>query len=144
MLRRVSRRVRSLVRSVTGSYYFRTTLYFVLAIYAVFPSLGLGTTQLYNVRTVLNQKRHGEFKLGGRNYFFHRRLNVPSVLSKEVLLVELFNNLKKLAEDPDAVLESFKSKVKTFDQKRLLDAASKYGTYSTNRQLTEMMSATNG
>src|SRR5258707_15881163 len=31
-----------------------------------YNTLGLGTTQLYNKRTVYNHKRHGDFKLGNR------------------------------------------------------------------------------
>ncbi len=107
-----------------------------------FNTLGLGTTQLYNVRTVLNQKRHGSFRLGDRNYFFQRRLNVPSKLTREVLLVELLNNLKKLAEDPDEVLDSLESNFSSFDQEKLMKAAELYGTYSTERQLSELASAT--
>lgn len=100
-----------------------------------FNALQLGTTQLYNVRTVLNQKRHGSFQLGGRNYFFHRRLHVPKKLTKEVLFVELLNNLKKLAEDPDALLEKMKSSLPSFDQDKLMKAAARYGTCSTQLKL---------
>ena len=106
-----------------------------------FNSLGLGTTQLYNVRTVLNQKRHGSFLLNGRSYFFHRRLNVPVKLTKEVLLVELVNNLKKLAEDPDELLGNLKSQLSSFDQESLLRAARHYGTYSTQKKLSEFAGA---
>ena len=93
-----------------------------------FNSLRLGTTQLYNVRTVLNQKRHGSFLLDGRSYFFQRRLHVPAKLTKEVLLVELLNSLKKLAEDPDMLLETLESQLSSFDRDGLLTAARRYGT----------------
>ena len=106
-----------------------------------FNSLGLGTTQLYNVRTVLNQKRHGPFQLGGRSYFFHRRTNVPTKLTKEVLLVELLNNLKKLAEDPDELLDNLKSKLSSFDEDRLMTAAARYGTCSTQKKLDDFAGA---
>jgi len=100
-----------------------------------FNALGLGTTQLYNVRTVLNQKRHGSFLLDGRSYFFHRRVNVPDKLTKEVLLVELLNNLKKLAESPEEVLTKLKSMFSSFNREHLLNAAELYGTYSTQKKL---------
>ena len=106
-----------------------------------FNTLGLGTTQLYNVRTVLNQKRHGSFLLDGRSYFFHRRLNVPRRLTKEVLLVELLNNLKKLAEDPDELLENLKSKLSSFDEGKLMKAAAHYGTCSTQKKLDDFLGA---
>jgi hypothetical protein len=105
----------------------------------LFNSLELGTTQLYNRRVVLNQKRHGEFVLGGRNYFFHRRLRVPRQLTREVLLVELLNHLKDLAEDPSSVLSKVQEKLSSFDQKLLKRAAKQFGTYSTQRHLDEML-----
>jgi hypothetical protein len=106
-----------------------------------FNSLGLGTTQLYNVRTVLNQKRHGAFLLNGQRYFFHRRTNVPRKLTKEVLLVELLNNLKKLAEDPEALLGNLAARLSSLDQASLLRAAKQYGTYSTQKMLGELAGA---
>ena len=55
----------------------------------VFNTLGLGTTQLYDQRIVVNRKRHGEFRLGNRDYFFHRRLEVPrsEQLTKEYFVI---------------------------------------------------------
>ena len=106
-----------------------------------FNSLCLGTTQLYNVRTVLNQKRHGPLQLGGRSYFFHRRTNVPGKLTKEVLLVELLNNLKKLAENPEELLDNLKSKLTSFDQDKLMKAATRYGTCSTQKKLEDFAGA---
>ena len=90
---------------------------------------------------MLNQKRHGSFLLDGRSYFFHRRRNVPGKLTKEVLLVELLNNLKKLAEDPDELLDNLKSKLSSFDKKSLLTAAKRYGTYSTQKKVNEFAGA---
>ncbi len=106
-----------------------------------FNSLGLGMTQLYNTRTVLNQKRHGSFLLGGRRYFFHQRLNVPRKLTREVLLVELLNNLKKLAEDPEALLHNVESQISSFDPKSLMMAAKKFGTYSTQKKVKAFVGA---
>lgn len=106
-----------------------------------FNSLGLGTTQLYNVRTVLNRKRHGSFLLDGRNYFFHRRMDVPRELTKELLVVELLNSLKKLAEDPDEVLDSLKSKLSSFDEGKLMKASALYGTESTKNKLNDFVGA---
>ncbi|MCG8588621.1 MAG: hypothetical protein MJE66_04955 [Proteobacteria bacterium] len=106
-----------------------------------FNSLGLGTTQLYNTRTVLNQKRHGPFLLNDRRYFFHRKLNVPKKLTKEVLLVEMLNNLNKLAEDPDALLDNVQSQISSYDRKSLLTAAAKFGTYSTQKKVSEFTGA---
>lgn len=106
-----------------------------------FNSLGLGTTQLYNVRIVLNQKRHGSFLLNGQRYFFHRKLNIPKKLTKEVLLVELLNNLKKLAEDPEELVDSIQAQFSSFDRASLLTAAERYGTYSTQKKMNEFADA---
>ena len=50
---------------------------FLLTSLNAYNSLGVGTTQLYNTRIVYNHKRHGEFKLGGRNFFFHSKHRFP-------------------------------------------------------------------
>jgi hypothetical protein len=76
-----------------------------------YNSLGVGTTQLYNKRTVYNHKRHGQFTLGGKVFDFHLKHKFPKELSEEFLLVDLLNNLNKLAEDRENVLETVKAKV---------------------------------
>ena len=65
----------------------------------LYNSLGVGTTQLYNLRVVYNHKRHGEFTLGNRTFDFRVKPRFPKKLSTEFLLVELVNNLEELAED---------------------------------------------
>jgi hypothetical protein len=92
-----------------------------------YNSLGVGTTQLYNKRVVYNHKRHGEFSLGGRKFFFHSRHRFPKTLSKEFLLVDLVNNLNSLAEDADMVLKKVASKAQTMDSKKLKQSVSSYG-----------------
>ena len=54
-----------------------------------YNSLGVGTTQLYNKRTVYNHKRHGQFTLGGKVFDFHLKHKFPKELSEEFLLVDL-------------------------------------------------------
>jgi hypothetical protein len=66
---------------------------------------------------------------------------VPRKLTKEVLLVELLNNLNKLAEDPEEVLDNLTSQLSSFDQASLLRAAKNYGTYSTQKKLREFAGA---
>src|SRR5690606_23080829 len=48
-----------------------------------YNTLGVGTTQLYNKRVVYNHKRHGEFELGGRTFFFHLKPRFPKKLTPE-------------------------------------------------------------
>ncbi len=104
-----------------------------------FNSLGLGTTQLYNVPVVLNQKRHGKLSLGERTFFFQRRLNVPREMTKEVLLVELLNNLKMLPEEHGQLLEVLTQKLPDFDKINLEKSAKRYGTYSTQKRLHDLL-----
>jgi hypothetical protein len=69
-----------------------------------YNSLGVGTTQLHNEPVVYNRKRHGRHKLDGRVYDFRLRPSVPAQLTKEVLLVDLLHNLKRLPDDEAKVL----------------------------------------
>lgn len=100
---------------------------FLLTSPNAYNTLGVGTTQLYNKRVVYNHKRHGEFELGGRTFFFHVKPRFPKKLTSEFLLVDLINNLDTLAEDPKEVLSKVKSKAKTMDVKKLQKAVKMYG-----------------
>jgi len=107
--------------------------HFLLTSPNVYNSLGLGTTQLYNVCTVYNFKRHGEFQLGNRKYNFQQKYKFPKKLTEEFLLVDLVNNLKKLAEDPNEILSNLKNKVSTMDARKLHNAVVQYGSPSAKR-----------
>lgn len=115
-----------------------------------FNGLGMGTTQLYFDQIVLNQKRHGRLLLGKRDFFFQRRANVPKRFTKEIFLVEMLNNMKKLAEDHDKVLNRIRTQLSSddqskyrvsFDREQLLKAAKQYGTYSTWKKVKEFTGA---
>ncbi|MBK7959898.1 MAG: hypothetical protein IPK04_00910 [Bdellovibrionales bacterium] len=106
-----------------------------------FNSLGLGTTQLYNRLLVFNRKRVGEFTLGGRTYIFYRWREAPKKLTLEFLIVELLNRLDELAEDRDQVVERLRAKLKEFNRRKLLHAASRYGTLSTQKKLEALMTS---
>ena len=84
---------------------------FLLTSPNLYNSLGVGTTQLYNMRIVYNHKRHGRFLLGGKVFNFRLKHKFPKELSEEFLLVDLLNNLNELAEDRESVLENVKEKV---------------------------------
>src|SRR5260221_11087292 len=64
-----------------------------------YNQLGVGTTQLYDKTVVYNHKRHGRFSLGGCVFDFRLKPSFPKSLSKELLLVDLVNNLGQLAEN---------------------------------------------
>lgn len=103
-----------------------------------FNMLGLGTTQLYNRRVVFNRKRHGEYQLGGRTYFFRRWREAPRKLTREFLVVELLNQLSNLAEDREKILIVLRKKLNTFDEKSLEKHVKRYGTYSTQLKFKEL------
>lgn len=92
-----------------------------------YNALEVGTTQLYNKRVVYNHKRHGEFDLGGRKFFFHMKPKFPKNLSPEFLLVDLVNNLDTLAEDKEMVLSKAKEKAGKLDLAKLKRTVSAYG-----------------
>lgn len=111
---------------------------FLLTSPNAYNSLGVGTTQLYNKRVVYNHKRHGEFKLGGRNFFFHVRHRFPKSVSEEFLLVDLVNNLKELAEDQEEVLQKVLVKARAMDSGKLKRSVSSYGNMKTKTLLTPL------
>lgn len=103
-----------------------------------YNALGVGTTQLYNVRRVYNYKRHGEFKLGNRKFQFVMKSYVPSTLTPEFLLVDLVNNLKNLEEDQPSVLQNVKKKVKELDARRLKQMVNYFGKVGTKKIFKEL------
>lgn len=100
---------------------------FLVASPNAYNSLGVGTTQLYNKTVVYNHKRHGDFALGGRKFEFRVKPSFPKKLSKEFLLVDLVNNLDRLAESKVDVLARVKNRVAACDASRLRRAVQDYG-----------------
>lgn len=115
---------------------------FLLTSPNAYNSLGLGTTQLYNKRTVYNHKRHGEFQLGNRKFSFRIKPHFPKKVTQEFLLVDLVNNLATLAEDHQEVLKNISSKIPTMDAKRLERSVSEYGNTKAKKILLSLMNKT--
>ncbi len=116
---------------------------FLLTSPNLYNSLGVGTTQLYNLRKVYNHKRHGEFTLGNRKFDFQVKHHFPDKLTQEFLLVDLVNNLDRLAEDKQGVLKNVLKKAKTMDVRKLANSISLYGTAKTKRILASVVSNQN-
>jgi hypothetical protein len=112
---------------------------FLLASPNAYNSLGVGTTQLYDKTVVYNHKRHGQFALGGRTFDFRLKPSFPRQLSREFLLVDLVNNLDRLAESRDEVLTRVKQRVASFDVPRLERAARDYGKVRTKKFFSEAL-----
>jgi hypothetical protein len=106
---------------------------FLLASPNAYNTLGVGTTQLYDKTVVYNHKRHGSFTLGGRTFDFRVRPSFPKRLSPEFLMVDLVNNLDRLAESKKEVLERVRERVPSYDVSRLRRAARDYGNVSTKK-----------
>jgi len=100
-----------------------------------YNTVGLGTTQLYNITLVYNHKRHGVFKLGNRQFHFRVKPRFPKKLTPEFLYVDLLNNLDLLAEDRDAVLSQARIKHLSFNQSLLHKALDSYGNMATIKRV---------
>lgn len=96
-----------------------------------YNSLGVGTTQLYNVKIVYNHKRHGEIKLGNRSFLFQLKHHFPKKITPEFLLVDLVNNIDKLAEDHSEILGKAFSKAQQLNANELKKAVADYGNTKT-------------
>lgn len=112
---------------------------FLVTSFNAYNSLGVGTTQLYNQKTVYNHKRHGEFKLGGKMYSFKMKPHFPKKATPEFLLVDLLNNLDKLAEDPNEVLAKVKFRVTEMNSKKLRKSLEEYGSLKAKKILEPLV-----
>ena len=115
---------------------------FLLASPNAYNTLGVGTTQLYDKTVVYNHKRHGQFLLGGRTFEFRVKPAFPRKLTKEFLLVDLVNNLDRLAESREDVLVRVKERAASLDVPRLQRVAREYGNARTRRFFSEALHAT--
>jgi len=93
----------------------------------VYNVLGMGATQLYNQTVVYNHKRHGQLSLGNRTFDFRKKSFFPVELSREFLLVDLVNNVDRVAEDRASLLAEVEKKVASFDRAALAEAVRKFG-----------------
>lgn len=100
---------------------------FLLTTPNAYNALGVGSTQLYNKTVVYNHKRHGRFRLGKREYDFRVKPHFPRTLSEEFLLVDLVDNLDRLAEAGSSLLEGVRRKAAHADRKALATAVREYG-----------------
>jgi len=102
-----------------------------------YNSLRLGLTQLYNTTWVYNHKRHGKFKLNGKNFLFKLKSGFPETLTTEFLVVDLLDSLDELAEDSDKVVESFKKNITRFDVNELVKMSMNYGSGTTRKLILQ-------
>ncbi|PCJ22347.1 MAG: hypothetical protein COA94_09240 [Rickettsiales bacterium] len=113
---------------------------FLLTSPNLYNALGLGTTQLYNEIVVYNHKRHGRFTLGGRTFDFRMKPHFPKTVTQEFLLVDLVNNLDRLAENTDKLLKRVANKALELDSNKLLRMARDYGSVKARKFFKEVLS----
>jgi hypothetical protein len=80
-------------------------------------------------------KRMGELVLNGKHYLFFKKSAYPEKLTPEFLVVDLMNQLDRLAEDHSLILEKLKQRLSEFNPKGLMEATQKYGTGTTKRRM---------
>lgn len=112
---------------------------FLLASPNIYNSIGVGTTQLYNKTVVYNHKRHGNFSLGGRKFEFRVKPSFPRKLTKEFLLVDLVNNLDRLAESKEDVLARVSKRAAACDTARLRRAVENYGNVGAKKFFSNVL-----
>jgi hypothetical protein len=106
---------------------------FLLTSANAYNALGVGSTQLYNETVVYNHKRHGRFVLGGRVFDFRVKPYFPKALTKEFLLVDLVNNLDRLAENQVPLLDRVKQQAVSCNGERLQRVVRDYGAVRTKK-----------
>ena len=112
---------------------------FLVTSFNAYNALGVGTTQLYNQKTVYNHKRHGDFTLGGKMYSFKVKPHFPKKATPEFLLVDLLNNLDQLAEDPKEILTKVRSKDTGMNSKKLKRSLEEYGSLKAKKLLEQLV-----
>lgn len=114
---------------------------FLMVSPSAYNGLGVGATQLYNEPVVYNLKRHGRFELGGRVYDFRKKPSVPAKLTQEVLLVDLLQNLDRLAENKSEVLPRALRRARDMNPSRLTKAARDFGSVRAERLVSQALEA---
>lgn len=100
---------------------------FLMVSPSAYNGLGVGATQLYNETVVYNAKRRGLHELDGRKFDFRLKPFFPGKATEEFLLVDLVDNLDRLAEDQQALLERTKVRARQMDPKMLRKAVRDFG-----------------
>lgn len=112
---------------------------FLVTSYNAYNSLGVGTTQLYNETLVYNRKKNEKVELNGRNFNCKIKSNIPDELSAEFLLVDLVDNLEKLAEDTKTILEKVKVKASSMNSSVLSEYVKSYGEANSKHFFAEVL-----
>ncbi len=115
---------------------------FLLTSPNAYNALGVGSTQLYNETVVYNHKRHGRFSLGNRAFDFRIKPHFPRRLTEEFLLVDLVDNIDRLAESKSTILGLVEKKARRVDARALARAVRDYGGVKAKKLFEHLL--TNG
>lgn len=115
---------------------------FLMVSPSAYNGLGVGATQLYNETVVYNAKRRGRHELDGRRFDFRLKPYFPSKATEEFLLVDLVDNLGRLAEDQDALAKRVQERAKKMDRQALKKAVRDYGGPRAKRVLEPVLDDT--
>jgi len=77
--------------------------------------------------------------LGGQIFEFQMKSRYPKKATPEFLLVELVNNLERLAEDRNAILAKVRAKLPEISSKRLLTAVKRFSKVPTRKFFEEVL-----
>lgn len=95
-------------------------------------ALRLGTTAVFAMPLVYNEKRSGTFDLGGRKFIL-RRVAFPKAPTAEWFVIDLFENADRAATSPEDVARRLAEALRAgrFDHERLVAMAERYGSRRT-------------
>lgn len=85
------------------------------------------STNYHKKSHAYNHKRSGDFTLGGKRFTFRLVPAYPHELSKEFLLIDLLNNLKRLPDNTGLVRRNLKSHLSEFNLKAVRECLARYG-----------------
>ena len=108
----------------------------------VWNALDLGSTVLFNAKTIYNAKREGLYRLGGRRYVFRRR-PFPEAPSLEWFVIDALNNADLLDVDETRIRRGLRAALARgrFDPGGLKSEAEKYGSERAKFLVTASLSA---
>ena len=81
--------------------------------------------------------------LGNRKFDFQIKPHFPPKASPEFLMVDLVNNLDKLAEDRQAVLKNVLNKAQSMDKRKLKQSVSTYGNVRAKKLFEPILQLSN-
>ena len=77
---------------------------------------------------------------GKRVFDFHKKRAFPKSLSREFLLIDMVDNLSKIAENKADLLKRIQNRIEAFDQQAILECSRKYASPTTRNIFASLLS----